>query len=195
MRERLVVHESARDAPSARRAAVAIVLAGGSETRSVCFVERARRSGDPWSGDIAFPGGWAKHADESLRAAAMRETCEEIGLSLADVHHLGDIPPMRISRFHFEIGIIGASVFHVGECRPSLHLERREIAHAFWVPMAHLHHPDNRTVVHWSRSGPPRPRPAVTFDGRMIWGLTYRMLFRFSNLVTGGRSPLESDPD
>ena len=65
----------------------------------------------------------------------------------------------------------------------------------FWVPIAHLHHPDNRTVVHWARSGPPRARPAIAFDGRVIWGLTYRILVRFSNLVTDGRSPLEPDSD
>ena len=195
IRSRLFNPESASSVPSARRASVAIVLAGGTEARSVCFVERASRPGDPWSGDVAFPGGWAKHENESLRAAAMRETHEEIGLALADTHHVGDIAPIRISRFQSGIAIIGASVFYVGETRPGLRLEQREIAHAFWVPIAHLHHPDNRTVVHWSRSGPPRPRPAIMFDGRVIWGLTYRILVRFSDLVTGGRSPLEPDPD
>lgn len=195
IRSRLSSPEPTLNAPAARRASVAIVLAGSSGARSVCFVERARRPGDPWSGDVAFPGGWAKHEDESLLAAAMRETREEIGLALADTHHVGDIAPMRISRLHSGIAIIGASAFYVGETRPALCLEQREIAHAFWVPIAHLHDPDNRTVVHWSRSGPPRPRPAINFDGRVIWGLTYRILVRFSNLVTEGGSPLEADPD
>ena len=195
IRSRLSDPEPAPSPPSARRASVAIVLAGDSEARSVCFVERASRPGDPWSGDVAFPGGWAKHEHESLRAAAMRETHEEIGLALADTHHVGDIAPMRIPRVRSGIGLLGTSVFYVGEIRPGLRLEQREIADAFWVPIAHLHHPDNRTVVHWSRSGPPRPRPAIMFDGRVIWGLTYRILVRFSNLMTGGRSPLEPDPD
>ena len=195
IRSALSAPEPAGSAPATRRASVAIVLAGDSDVRSVCFVERASRPGDPWSGDVAFPGGWAKHEDESLRAAAMRETHEEIGLALADTHHVGDIAPMQISRFHSGIGILGASVFYVGETRPGLRLEQREIANAFWVPIAHLHHPDNRTVVHWSRSGPPRPRPAIMFDGRVIWGLTYRILVRFSDLLTGGRSRLEPDPD
>ena len=195
IRSRLSDPEPAPSAPAARRASVAIVLAGDSEARSVCFVERASRRGDPWSGDVAFPGGWAKHEDESLRAAAMRETHEEIGLALADTHHVGDIAPMRIPRVRSGLGLLGTSVFYVGESRPGLRLEQREIADAFWVPIAHLHHPDNRTVVHWSRSGPPRPRPAIMFDGRVIWGLTYRVLVRFSNLMTGGRSPLEPDSD
>ena len=193
IRSRLSDPEPMVDAPLAGRASVAIVLAGDADARSVCFVERARRDGDPWSGDIAFPGGWAKREDESLREAAMRETHEEIGLGLADAHHVGDVAPMRIPRIRSGLGIIGASVFYIGESRPSLRLEQREIAHAFWVPIAHLHHPDNRTVVHWARSGPPRARPAVAFDGRVIWGLTYRILVRFSNLVTDGRSPLEPD--
>lgn len=195
IRSALSAPEPAESAPATRRASVAIVLAGDSEARSVCFVERASRPGDPWSGDVAFPGGWAKHEDESLRAAAMRETHEEIGLALADTHHVGDIAPMRIPRVRSGIGLLGTSVFYVGESRPGLRLEQREIADAFWVPIAHLHHPDNRTVVHWARSGPPRPRPAIMFDGRVIWGLTYRVLVRFSNLMTGGRSPLDPDSD
>ena len=100
---------------------------------------------------------------------------------------------MPISRFDSGIGIIGASVFHIGGSRPPLRLDEREIARVFWVPIADLHHPGNRTVVHWSRSGPPKPRPAIEFGGHVIWGLTYRVLVRFSNLVTDGRSPLRAD--
>ena len=161
----------------------------------MCFVRRARRAGDPWSGDVAFPGGWAKHEHESMRAAAMRETREEIGLALADAHHVGDVAPMSISRFDATLGIIGASVFYFGEPCPPLRPDRREIDRAFWVPFAHLHHRDNRTVVHWARSGPPLPRPAIRFEGDVIWGLTYRMLFRFSNVVAADRSPLDPDLD
>ena len=194
IRRRFAESEPAPDSPSARRASVAIVLAGDSDAPSVCFVQRARRAGDPWSGDIAFPGGWAKHERESLRTAAMRETNEEIGLALGDAHHVGDVTPMSISRFDSTFGIIGASVFYVGESRPSLAPDGQEIARAFWIRFDHLHHPDNRTVVHWSRSGPPQPRPAIEFEGRVIWGLTYRMLVRFSHVATAGRSPLDPDP-
>lgn len=187
--------EPAAGGTPARRASVAIVLCGDRDAPNVCFVVRAHRPGDPWSGDVAFPGGWAKREEESLRDAAMRETREEIGLALAGVHHVGDLAPMPISRFHSGIGIIGASIFHIGGLLPPLRLDEREIARVFWVPIADLHHPGNRTVVHWSRSGPPQPRPAIEFEGQVIWGLTYRVLVRFSNLVTDGRSPLPADAD
>ena len=194
IRRRFAASGPAPDSPSARRASVAIVLAGDADAPSMCFVQRARRAGDPWSGDVAFPGGWAKHERESLRTAAMRETNEEIGLVLDDGHHVGDVAPMSISRFDSTFGMIGASVFYVGESRPSLVPDGQEIDRAFWVPFDHLHDPDNRTVVRWSHSGPPLPRPAIEFEGRVIWGLTYRMLFRFSDVATAGRSPLEPDP-
>lgn len=183
------------DSRAEHRASVAIVLAGDCGAPSLCFVERARRPGDPWSGDVAFPGGWAKGGSESLRATAMRETHEEVGLVLADAHHVGDMAPMTIPRLRSGTGIVGASVFYVGDSCPPLHPDGREIAHAFWIPITHIHDSDNRTVVHWSRSGPPRPRPAVAFDGRVIWGLTYRILEKFSTLATAGSSPLEADPD
>ena len=194
MRRSLAATEHSAGGTLARRASVAIVLRGECDVPSVCFVARARRPGDPWSGDVAFPGGWARGEGESLRDAAMRETREEIGLALADAHHVGDMAPMSISRHDSGIGIIGASVFHIGKSRPPLQPDGHEIAGAFWAPISDLYHPGNRLVVHWSRSGPPKPRPAIEFHGHVIWGLTYRVLVRFSNLVTDGRSPLEADP-
>jgi 8-oxo-dGTP pyrophosphatase MutT (NUDIX family) len=161
----------------------------------MCFMQRVTRSGDRWSGDVALPGGWAKEDEPSLREAAIRETHEEVGIRLDNRQHLGDVPALSISRYKNEAGVIGASVFHVGVTRPSFTLDPREVADAFWVDCAALYDPANRTAVHWSRSGPPLPRPAVQVEGRTIWGLTYRVLVRFSNLVFDGQSPLSPDPD
>jgi 8-oxo-dGTP pyrophosphatase MutT (NUDIX family) len=57
------------------------------------LIRRARRRGDPWSGDMAFPGGLVGRADADTRAGVLRETREEIGLDLA--RHgalLGELP-------------------------------------------------------------------------------------------------------
>ena len=177
------------------RAGVAIVLAGAVSSPAMCFMQRVTRRGDRWSGDIAFPGGWAKDTEKSLREAAMRETHEEVGIHLEDSQHLGDVPPLSISRYKNEAGVIGASVFYVGTTRPKLNLDPREVADAFWIESAELYDPANRAAVHWSRSGPPVPRPAVEVQGRTIWGLTYRVLVRFSDLVLATASPLLPDPD
>jgi 8-oxo-dGTP pyrophosphatase MutT (NUDIX family) len=175
------------------RAAVAIVLAGEPDAPELCFMQRVHRSGDRWSGDVALPGGWAREDETLLRDAAVRETREEVGIQLRPEQHIGDVPAMRISRGSDAGGIIGASVFYAGTRHPPLVADPVEVADAFWVPGAHLYAPDNRTTVAWSRSGPPRPRPAVAFQDRIIWGLTYRILVRFSALALGDASPLDSD--
>ncbi len=65
------------------RAAVAIVLTDNAGSLDLLLIERARRASDPWSGQMAFPGGRVDVADSTPRAAAERETLEEVGLSLA----------------------------------------------------------------------------------------------------------------
>lgn len=177
------------------RAGVAIVLAGAESGLQMCFMQRVTRRGDRWSGDIALPGGWARADEATLCEAAMRETHEEVGLALHPGQHFGDVPPLPISRYQDDDGIIGASVFHVGEAIPSLTPEPGEVADAFWVPLSALYDTQRRTSVRWSRSGPPQPRPAIGIDDRVIWGLTYRVLVAFSSRVFGADSPLPPDAD
>ena len=64
-------------------AAVALIL---RETRDddveLLFIKRATREDDPWSGQIALPGGRHQASDASLEETAVRETREEVGLEL-----------------------------------------------------------------------------------------------------------------
>ncbi|CAK9068574.1 Uncharacterized HTH-type transcriptional regulator Rv1395, partial [Durusdinium trenchii] len=68
------------------RAAVAIThrASGAADgQRELLFMQRAQRAGDPWSGDMSFPGGRMHADDPTPRFAAERETWEETGLDLA----------------------------------------------------------------------------------------------------------------
>ena len=61
----------------------------------ILFIKRAEKQGDPWSGHMAFPGGHLETQDRDLKAAAMRETIEEIGLDLTDAEYLGALDQQR----------------------------------------------------------------------------------------------------
>ena len=64
-------------APEARPAAVSLVLTETDGGLAALFIERAARAGDPWSGQIALPGGRRDPVDPDLLATAIRETREE----------------------------------------------------------------------------------------------------------------------
>ena len=49
----------------------------------VLFIKRASKKRDPWSGDIALPGGRRDPEDIDDHAAAIRETREEVGLDIS----------------------------------------------------------------------------------------------------------------
>ena len=65
-------------------AAVAIIMKSSESTSSLLLIRRTERRGDPWSGQIAFPGGHRAPGDRSFLETAMREASEEVGISLRD---------------------------------------------------------------------------------------------------------------
>ena len=123
-------HRELREHEGAR-AAVAMVLRAATAGPEVLFIERARREGDPWSGHMAFPGGRLDPVDASTRAAAERETLEEVGLSLDDALHIGRLDdktgnPRTASKL-----VISAHVYRLDH-EPRLEINH-EVASAFWL--------------------------------------------------------------
>ena len=110
-----------RRSSSADEAAVALVFAGRDGDLRLCFIRRATHPRDPWSGQMALPGGRATPADASLCAAAVRETHEEVGLSLARARYLGALPPIALVRHgRPTTGSVAPFVFYAGGALPAL---------------------------------------------------------------------------
>lgn len=159
------------------RAAVAAVLADRPEGLSVLLVRRAERPGDPWSGDMALPGGRLAPDDAGGAAAACRETAEETGLRLAPEHRIGRLTD-RITRAHRQPlpMVVSPFVFSYPERADDWRLNH-EVEHAVWVPLAFLGEPRNRDRMYWRVAGPLAvPLPCYDFAGQRIWGLTLLML-------------------
>ena len=166
--------EQADDATS--RAAVAVVLRPDDRgSADILFIQRAVFEGDPWSGQVAFPGGRAEPADASLLETAVRETREEIGgdLSLTarllgtldEIHPRTPILPAIVVRPH---------VFVLQHDLPVAH--SHEVADTFWVPMAVLLDPATSREVTVSVRGLRLQVPGYVIGERVIWGMTERFL-------------------
>lgn len=164
-----------RTAPPGPSAAVAAVLRDVGRGLEVLFIKRSEREGDPWSGHMAFPGGRRDPADPDLLATALRETEEEIGLDLSRAAELvgvlddqdatgrGTRTPLPTRPFVFEL--TGSPILTLNP----------EVTEVIWAPVAPLVRGERQTTVHIEYRGQPYDLPGWDLEGRVVWGLTYRM--------------------
>ncbi|MFH0849987.1 MAG: NUDIX domain-containing protein, partial [Candidatus Bathyarchaeota archaeon] len=75
-------------------AAVAILVKPNDDDLELFLVKRAEATGDPWSGDRAFPGGKKMPEDRGLVDTVAREVLEETGIDLWGVGTLGYMEPL-----------------------------------------------------------------------------------------------------
>ncbi len=162
-------------------AAVSVILRNPKAPMTL-LIRRAERSGDPWSGQIAFPGGKMQRGDRDAKDTAARETLEEVGIDLQDsAEFLGYAEPVRT---------------HTGtmDVVPSVFLLRREVqvrpngevsSHR-WVELERLGAPNARSTYSMELEGRTVEMPAFAAGDYVIWGLTYRLvslLLGYSNLL------------
>jgi 8-oxo-dGTP pyrophosphatase MutT (NUDIX family) len=153
-------------------AAVAVVLI--PEPDAILLIRRAEREGDPWSGHMALPGGRKDPSDDDLLATVIRETREEVGVTLRPDQLIGCLddvvprtpvlPPIAIRPFVFIL-----------PARPLLTLNP-EVASTRWAYLDHLLHPETYHSVRLDIQGESREFPAYQLEDAVVWGMTERIL-------------------
>ena len=172
-------------APEARPAAVSLVLTGTPEGLAALFIERALRAGDPWSGQVALPGGRRDPHDPDLLATAVRETLEETGVDLGGAERLGTLDDLYPRTPHLPPVVVRPFVFSV-EYAPAL-VPSHEVTSAFWVPLSVLRSAQARKEVTLLLRGERRSFPAYALGEHVIWGMTERIITPFLDLVDPAR--------
>jgi 8-oxo-dGTP pyrophosphatase MutT (NUDIX family) len=165
------------DAPEHRRACVLIPLIRDlAGNWSILFSRRSDQL-QAHSGQVAFPGG-AVEPDEALKAAAIREAQEEVGIPPQHVELIGRLDDV-ITHSGFLVapfvGLITEPVEYV--------LQESEVVEVFEVPMNALLDPALPEVRYVSFRGKSYPAYYYPYQGKEIWGLTGRMLKAFYDLV------------
>jgi len=166
----LLVQDRIAMLPNKDSAAVTIVLSEQQGGPAMLFVKRRSSENDPWSGQVALPGGRWEHGDRDLIDTARRELGEEVGLSLGEeVVLLGamrDISPANMPTLTVRpfVGFLE----RWREVRPG-----PELAAAFWTPIASLRRRVCRVCTRRKRVFDAQ---AFVFDNEVIWGMTARIL-------------------
>ncbi|MEH6515044.1 MAG: CoA pyrophosphatase [Halioglobus sp.] len=168
-----------------KRSAVAMILQLRDGGLQVLMIKRADRVGDPWSGQMAFPGGRMDPDDRHGYAVAVRETHEEVGLLLTEEDAcIGRLSDLNARPHKGALGMaVSPFVFRLDrqvEFRPNY-----EVAETVWVPLEFLLDTANRETMVWERKGLKIPMPCYFYEGRRIWGLSLMMLDELMDLVEG----------
>lgn len=173
----------AEDDGAPARAAVALALRVSPDSEpEILLIRRATREGDPWSGQVALPGGRWSPNDESLQVTAYRETAEETGLDLyADGVVLGvldelrprtpTLPPIIVTPF---VVLTGGS----GTLTPN-----HEVDSAFWIPLRLLQDPAIARESSVQVRGATWRVPSFVFGEYVVWGMTERILRQLLELL------------
>tara|TARA_B100000579_G_scaffold437655_1_gene468017 strand:- start:1128 stop:1769 length:642 start_codon:yes stop_codon:yes gene_type:complete len=157
-------------------AAVAAVVRNGQLGTEILFIERSTKEGDPWSGQMAFPGGRASDEDEDSLATAIRETVEEVAVDLTGSRLVGRLSDLEGGpRGTRQLLTVTPYVFWISGPRPKVHLNH-EVAEVVWVPISDLVESSHYIEYPYPPLGSDS-WPGITVEGeRVIWGLTLRML-------------------
>jgi 8-oxo-dGTP pyrophosphatase MutT (NUDIX family) len=169
--------------PVRSRAAVAVILREGTAGFEVLFIRRAEQEGDPWSGQMSFPGGRAEPG-EDLPDTAMRETREETAIDLArDGERLGQLDEVRaMARMRPMDLAITPFVFRL-RSRGDTVIPSEEVRSAHWLSLDGLISPAAHSTMEYAYQGTTLEFPCLRWDGLVIWGLTYRMFTNFQKLL------------
>lgn len=161
--------------PPPSRSVVAAILDLAQAPR-VLLMLRSEYATDPWSGHVSLPGGRHDARDPDLVATAIRETREEVGIDLARAARLigrlgphaavsrGKVLPMDITPFVFALD---AGVEPVPGA---------EAQAVFWLPLDLAASGALDDEYAHRRDDEVRLLPCWRFEGRVVWGLTYRIL-------------------
>ena len=161
-------------------AAVLVPIVLGSEP-SVLLTRRADTLSAP-PGQVSFPGGRIEPGDAGARAAALRETREEIGLPPAAVEVAGRLP-RHLTGTGFAISPL------VGLLHPPLALapDPREVAELFELPLAVLldEHAARREQAEFR--GQLRHFWVIPHARYHIWGATAAILVNLGRVLRAGQ--------
>jgi 8-oxo-dGTP pyrophosphatase MutT (NUDIX family) len=174
------------DEEGVRKAAVALIFRSGTEgTPELLFIKRADYPGDPWSGQVAFPGGREEPGDTTLADTAARETREETAIDLSrDGTFIGTLDDLRPRINRLPDVIVRPYVVLLDRYEPLI--LSQEVALAFWIPLSAL-----KDVGSW-RETPVLARGvqintrAFHHEGHIVWGMTERILGQLLELLGDG---------
>ncbi len=164
----------------ASQASVAVLLVDDPRAGlEALFIKRAEHPLDPWSGQIALPGGRRDPEDTDLLATALREVKEETGISLSARQLLGELDDLHPRTPSLPSIVIRPFVF--GLSKRIAHTASSEVDACHWAGLKELQASAGTASI--VIKGAAREVPCFRVEGHALWGLTHRIVTQLLGLI------------
>lgn len=172
----------------ASREKVSLELAG--QTPAAVIIPLYERGDEPWmvftrrtqhvkhhKGEISFPGGARDASDADMRATAIRETVEELGVDPAVIDIVGELDdyPTFVTNYLITPFVAMIPAEHAFD-----HSER-EVHEVIELPVREM--ASAARTEDWSDRGRPFPMYFYETRGYTVWGVTGHILQRFFSIA------------
>ena len=168
---------------------------------ALLFEVRSQKVKQP--GEVCFPGGRVEPG-ETTAEAAVRETCEELGITAAEIGDVTELEPLIMGdgRAVYPVSArlrIGGAEVLTEDAISGLKLSEDEVAEVFLLPEAWLaeHEPVHYDLsatadeelpqklagylAHYGNYRHTGETDWLEYEGHGIWGLTARIIRRYSD--------------
>jgi len=175
--------EAAEEKDDVRKAAVALIFRIGKHgALELLFIKRAEYPGDPWSGQIAFPGGREEACDASLAETAIRETREETGIDIeCEGTMIGTLDDLRPRTARLPAITVRPYVALLDRNEPLV--LSPEVALSFWLPFAALTRSESWQEETVFARGVQINALIFRHEEHVVWGMTERILTQLLRLL------------
>jgi len=160
-------------------AAVALILLEREGDLEILLIKRTEREDDPWSGQIALPGGRIEGEDSSLLDTAIRETMEETTVDLSRGQMLGELDDLSTSNPLLPPMLVRPFVFSLESRQQATNSD--EVAEHFWISLPDLL--DSGATEDIEVQGYSLTVKGYRFGEHFLWGMTSRILTDFQKLI------------
>ena len=155
----------------AKPSAVLVVLFPIEGEWHILYIQRVK-DGHAHSGQISFPGGKQEPDDADLRATALREAQEEVGIMSSHVEVIGRLTSLYIPVSNFNVYPFVA----VAQYRPEYYIQQTEVEKIVELPVRELLNQELKSIVEVTSPIDKtfvRKVPAYMLpEGAILWGAT-----------------------
>ncbi|MEM6514948.1 MAG: CoA pyrophosphatase [Bacteroidota bacterium] len=165
---------------TAKRAGVMALFYPNSENETHLILILRKTYKGVHSAQVGFPGGKVEKSDKDLKATALRETEEEIGVPAGNILIKKPMSPIYIPPSNFTVfPFIG-----ITKSTPIFIKEEAEVEDLIEVKLSHLLNEENATEVSVMTSFNVKlVVPAFKLNGYDVWGATAMMLSEVKDML------------